>query len=497
MKMNRFKNLILVAFILFIILTSRFVNAQESASQIEEKVDPVIQQVMKSYDLPGLAIAIVKDNKIAYAKGFGVKNLKTKDPITTKSLFHMASVSKPFSATAIMQLVEQGKVNLDDPVVKYLPYFKVNDERYKEITIRQMLSHISGMPDVRDYEWDKPEYDDGAAERYIRSLTDRELIGAPGETLAYSNMAFEVLGDLIAKVSGMSFEDYVKTNILDPLDMKESTFLKKKVSPELATTPHVMGLKIEVSDVYPYHRAHAPSSTLHSNVLEMSSWAMANMNKGTFKGKRILKSESYDILWEPAKLNDGKTIQVGLSWFLRTYRDIDTVFHSGGDVGYRTFFVMMPEKKAAAVVLSNCDFAPTGNIAIAALFITLGLEPPQIPGPPIRAVMGKTIAEKGVDAAIQQYRELKENHGKSYGFDPGQLNRLGYQLISLERVEDAIKVFMLNIEAYPKYANGYDSLGEACMIKGDKESAIKYYEKALELDPKMGSAIEALKKLRN
>jgi CubicO group peptidase (beta-lactamase class C family) len=350
---------------------------------------------------------------------------------------------------------------------------------------------------VHDYEWDKPVYDDGAAERYVRSLIDKELIATPGETFAYSNMAFEVLGDLIAKVSGVSFEDYVKTNILDPIGMKESTFLKKKVSPDLATSPHVMGLKIKVSEIYPYHRAHAPSSTLHSNVIEMCNWAIANMNKGILGGKRILKPESYDVLWEPAKLNNGEAMRVGLSWFLRTYRGIDTVFHSGGDVGYRTFFVMMPEKKAAAVVLSNCDFAPTGNIAIAALFMALGLEPPPVPGPPIRAAIGKTIADKGVDAAIKYYHELKENHSKSFDFGPGQLNRLGYQLIGMKRVDDAIKILTLNVEVYPKYANGYDSLGEAYLIAGDKENAIKYYEKALELDPKMGTAIEALKKLRN
>jgi tetratricopeptide (TPR) repeat protein len=258
-----------------------------------------------------------------------------------------------------------------------------------------------------------------------------------------------------------------------------------------------MGLKIEVSDIYPYHRAHAPSSTLHSNVLEMGNWAIANMNRGTLGEKRILKSESYDVLWEPAKLNNGETTRVGLSWFLRTYRDIETVFHSGGDVGYRTFFVMMPEKKAAAVVLSNCDFAPTGNIAIAALFMALGLESPPIPAPPIRAAVGKAIADKGVDAAIELYRELKDNHPKSYDFGPGQLNRLGYQLIGMKRMDDAIKILALNVEMFPKYANGYDSLGEAYMIAGDKENAIKYYEKALELDPKMGTAIEALKKLRN
>ncbi|NIM57490.1 MAG: serine hydrolase [Candidatus Aminicenantes bacterium] len=453
-------------------------------------------QVMKSHELPGLAIGIVKDNEIVYAKGFGVKNIDTKEPVTTKSLFHMASVSKPFSATAIMQLVEQGKVSLDDPVVKYLPYFKVNDKRYKEITIRQMLGHISGMPDVNDYHWDKPEYDDGALERYVRSLTDEELIAAPGERFSYSNMAFEVLGDLIAKVSGVSFEDYVKKNILDPLGMHESTFLKKKVSPKLATTPHVMKLKTVVSDIYPYHRAHAPSSTLHSNVLEMCNWAMANMNKGAFKGKKILKPESYDILWKPAKLNNGETGRAGLSWFLRTYREIKTVSHGGGDVGYRTYFIMMPERSTAAVVLSNCDFAPTGDITIAALLTILGLEPPSLPKAPIRAIISKTIAEKGTEAAIKQYKELKENHPKSYDFSPRQLNRLGYDLLRMERVKDAIEIFKLNIEVYPKNANCHDSLGEAYMTDGDKQNAIIYYEKALELDPTMESAIKALRKLR-
>jgi len=491
--MRKFKNLILVT---LIILSFGYVTAQEKQNQIGEKVEPIVQEVMKSYELTGLAIGIVKDNEIVYAKGFGVKNIETKEPITTKSLFHMASVSKPFSATAIMQFVEQGKVDLDDPVVKYLPYFKLDDERYKEITIRQMLGHISGMPDVSNYHWDKPEYDDGALERYVRSLADEKLIAAPGERFSYSNMAFEVLGDVIAKISEESFEDYVKKNILDPLEMHESTFLKKKVSPKLATTPHVMKLKTVVSDIYPYNRAHAPSSTLHSNVLEMCNWAAANMNKGAFKGKKILKPESYDILWEPAKLNNAETGRAGLSWFLRTYKEIKTVSHGGGDVGYRTYFIMMPEKSTAGVVLSNCDFAPTGDITIAALLTIIGLEPPPIPKTPIRAIISKTIAEKGVEAAIKQYRELKENHPKSYDFGPRQLNSLGYQLLGMERVKDAIEIFKLNIEVYPKNANCHDSLGEAYMANGDKENAIKHYEKALELDPKMESAIKALRKLR-
>src|SRR6185295_2428813 len=173
--------------------------------------------------LPGVAIGVVKNGKMIYAKGFGVSKLGADTPITSRSLFHMASVTKTFVATAIMQLIEQGKVDLDAPLTKYLPYFRMNDERYRQIKIRQMLSHTSGIPDVTDYHWDKPEYDAGALERFVRSFSNQKLIFNPGEKFAYSNAAYEMLGDLIAKVSGESFEDYVQHQILTPLGMKDST----------------------------------------------------------------------------------------------------------------------------------------------------------------------------------------------------------------------------------------------------------------------------------
>jgi CubicO group peptidase (beta-lactamase class C family) len=372
LTMKKFKNML---FLFLIFLGIGFAIAQESRNPTE-KLDPYIQQVVKDSDVPGLAIGVVKENIIVYAKGFGVKNIETQKPITTKSLFHMASVSKPFSATAIMQFVEQSKIDLDDPVVKHLPYFKLNDERYGEITIRQMLGHISGMPDVIFYFWHRPEYDDGALERYVRSLSKTKLMTAPGEKYSYSNMAFEILGDLIAKVSGMPFEDYVKKNILDPVEMFDSTFLKKKVSPELATSPHIKEKsKIVVSKIYPYNRAHAPSSTLHSNVLEMCNWAMVNMNRGTFKGKQILKTSSYDILWEPVELgNETGRGPVGLSWRIGKYRGVKTISHGGRDVGYTSFFVMLPEKSIAVVVLSNSFFAPVVEIKDAVLDIMLGYD---------------------------------------------------------------------------------------------------------------------------
>lgn len=208
-------------------------------THLQTDLEPKITEVIKSGRLPGFAIGVVKNGKLVYAKGFGVAKLGASTPVTSRSLFHMASVTKTFVATAVMQLFEQGKIDLDAPIAKYLPYFKMDDERYRDIKVRQMLSHTSGIPDTTDYHWDKPEYDDGALERFVRSTANQKLIFAPGEKFAYSNTAYEILGDLIAKVSGESFEDYVQHHILTPLGMKDSTLLVRQANPSLLTSPHV------------------------------------------------------------------------------------------------------------------------------------------------------------------------------------------------------------------------------------------------------------------
>jgi CubicO group peptidase (beta-lactamase class C family) len=307
-----------------------------------------------------LAVGVVKDQELIYAKGFGVMNLKTGGEVTERTLFHMASVTKPFVATSIVQLLEQKKLSLDDRIVKHLPYFEMKDERYATLTIRQFLTHSSGMPDVEDYRWDKPEYDEGALERYVRSLTDQELLFEPGEKFTYSNMAFEVLGDLIAKVSGQSFADYVKEHILLPLDMNDSSILIRDVDPALLANGHVKGWlgRTRVSKHYAYNRRHGPSSCLYSSVVDMSRWAIANMNKGELEGRRILGASSYELLWTPALegvrvADDNRQVHIGLSWFLSEIEGYRLVCHGGQDTGYQTNFVIYPDEGVAVIVLSN------------------------------------------------------------------------------------------------------------------------------------------------
>ena len=327
-------------------------------SDLAKKLDEEVERLFRESDSPGLAVGVVRDQELVYAKGFGVTNLETGGEVTPRTLFHMASITKPFVATSIMQLLEQGKLSLDDPIVQHLPYFELKDERYTTLTIRRFLNHSSGMPDVEDYHWDDPEYDEEALERYVRSLADRELLFEPGRWFSYSNLAFEVLGDLIAKVSGQSFADYVKEHILLPLGMKDSSILIRDVDPALLASGHVQGDNGEVlvSEHYAYNRRHGPSSTLNSSVVDMSRWAIANMNRGELEGTRILDASSYELLWKPtltARVRGDNRVLIGLGWFLSSFHGQPTVEHGGGDIGYITNFVMVPDAGVAVIVLSN------------------------------------------------------------------------------------------------------------------------------------------------
>ena len=348
-------------------------NAQPGEHRFVEGLEPFIQKTMRDEKIPGLAIGIVAAGSPVYIQGFGVMDKREPGrPVNAETLFHMASITKPFVATSIMQLAEQGKVDLDAPISKYIPYFQLKDPRYRSITVRLMLTHTSGMPDVEDYLWDKPEFDDGALERYVRSLQDKVLLWDPGTKFAYSNMAYEVLGDLVAKVSTMSFENYVRDNILKPLGMTSSTLLLKDADPTKLAAGHTRvkdGALIPVAH-YPYNRSHTPSSNLHSSASDMVRWMLVNLNRGELNGHRILKNSTYDVMWKPTDAS-GKD-RVGISWFLRSYKGQQIVMHGGQDDGFLTTVVLFPARKVGVVVLVNSDSAPIGAIERKAFQVALG-----------------------------------------------------------------------------------------------------------------------------
>jgi CubicO group peptidase (beta-lactamase class C family) len=345
-------------------------NARSDLTRaLETQFEPAAQALMEESGTPGLAIAIVIGGEEIYSKAFGVKNVETNEPLDTSDLFHWASVTKPFVATAIVQLVEKGLVDLDAPVVQYVPYFEIDDEASGQITVRQMLTHTSGMPDVLDYEWDNPVYDDDALEQYVRGLKSRRLIFRPGEKFRYSNIAYEILGDLIAKVSGMTFEAYVDTHIFQPLGMDQTTLLITETDADQRTSPHTQSNgKTIVRKHWPYNRIHAPSSTLITNVHDAAKWAAANLNRGILGDTRILQEDSYRLLWEPSV---DTTKRVGLSWFRGRKERHDAIYHSGSDRGFQSDVTLIPDLGLGIVVVTNSDNAPRSKFSKLALQASL------------------------------------------------------------------------------------------------------------------------------
>jgi CubicO group peptidase (beta-lactamase class C family) len=320
-----------------------------------QEIDLYLQSLIDTGGIPGIAIAITSKKDIIYSKAFGVKNVQTKEKLQLWNTFHIASISKTFAATAIMQLFEQGKIDINKPLVTYLPYFRLNDERFKVITIKQMLNHTSGMPDVQDYEWEKAVTDDSAAEMYVRILANEKMISEPGIEYHYSNIAYDVFAEVIAKVSGMSFETYVKKNILIPLEMYESSFYLPDIKQSLRTSPHI-GKPARVSGVYPYNRMHAPSSTLNTNVLELSHWAIANMNEGKYKAARILSAATHSMMMTPTfTTSKERKRSIGLSWFMYPYRGMMNYEHGGRDLGYKSMLTLSPEKEIGIIILCNIE----------------------------------------------------------------------------------------------------------------------------------------------
>lgn len=321
------------------------------------------------YDLPGLVISVKVGQQgppalaglnIKLARG--VKDIETGERLRPDHIFHMASVSKLFTSTGILQLCCQGKLSLQDRLTDLLPFVQIDDERLEQIRLIHMLTHTSGMADVEDYGWDSPRTDEKALKDYAQSseVRDSHMLWSPEENkFRYSNMAYELLGLIIAEYSQMSYEDYMKRGILEPLGMKDSTFLTfertggsltlSDLSKANMAMPHTKDREkhIVLETCYPYNREHGPSSTLTSNIFDLEKWADAHLRN------RIFPPEKYREIWSKYAVVPNNGEGMGLGWFMRTQKGYEIYGHEGTDDGFRASFWLCPQLDAHVTVASN------------------------------------------------------------------------------------------------------------------------------------------------
>ncbi len=315
------------------------------------------------YDLPGIVAGVGTGQKgLEFVKSFGQKNVITREPLKPKDIFHMASMAKLFTGTGIMQLWEKGALNLDAPITHYLEWFQMGEPDARQITIRQLLTHTAGMPDVSDYHWDRPQTSVEALREYIQSdeIKKARLLWSPSKKkFSYSNIGYDLLGLIIAEISGQTFEEYMDEHLFKPLGMIDSTFFTPDRALTSICSPHEKNAAKETVPLihYPYNRIHAPSSTLTSNIYDTAKWAAAHLNK------RILRQETYQMVWEPYATVPNNGENICLSWFSREQNGFRLYGHEGADVGFRSSFWICPELDLFIILCSNLSSAPLKTIS--------------------------------------------------------------------------------------------------------------------------------------
>ncbi len=312
--------------------------------------------------LPGVAVGVVSDQQLVWSKGFGYADIKAKRAMTPATRFRMASNSKLFTAIAIMQLREEGKLRLDDPVVKYLPWFKAKPAGDDDgpITIEQLLSHSSGLQREAGDHW--VSFNFPTVAEFEKLYPDRQAAFPPATRWKYSNLAFTVAGRVVEKVSGETWADYLQHHIFDPLGMTASS-VDKNV-PDL-TAPYGRRMPDGTREVLPFIDSHgmAPATGLTSNVEDMAKFISAQFRRGPRGGSQIVSSGSWREMLRVRSVDEDWKSGSGLGFDVKRVKDRTYVGHGGGYPGNTTQTLIQLDDKVGVIVLTNTNDSNPGEIA--------------------------------------------------------------------------------------------------------------------------------------
>jgi CubicO group peptidase (beta-lactamase class C family) len=452
-----------------------------------EKIDEMMSLYHRFGSFNG-SVLVAENGRVIYKRGFGLANMEWEIPNRPDTRFRLGSITKQFTAALVMQLVEQGKVKLDEKLSTYLPDYRkdVGDR----VTIHHLLTHTSGIPSYTSQPgfFQNVSRNPYAVDEFVKKYASGDLEYEPGSKFSYNNSGYFLLGAIIEKVTGKPYEQALRENILDPLGMKDTgydrhgTILKRRAAGYVkAPTGYENAPYLDMSIPY-------AAGSLYSTVEDLYLWDQA------LYGEKVLSAKSREVMFTPFLEH------YAYGWGVNMVATAEgkegtAIAHSGGINGFSTLITRMVDDRHLVVLLDNTSQGGKLEEITRSIAGVLYDRPYTPPRQPIADVLLKTIVESNVEAAVRQYRELKAASPDAYDFGEGELNRLGYQLLGMRRVADAVEVFKLNVEAYPKSANPYDSLAEAYMTSGNKELAVASYRKSLELDPKNANAKERLAKL--
>jgi CubicO group peptidase (beta-lactamase class C family) len=356
----------------------------QTTADVDAKVDSYVRARMAEQHIPGLALGVYREGKIVKAQGYGLSNVELNVRVKPETIFQSGSVGKQFTATAIMMLVEEGKIGLDDSLRKYFPGAP---ETWAPIKIKNLLSHTSGLSEYTDDVKGKPGSrinfrEDYSEDSLVKIMETLPIEFQPGEKWAYRNTNFVLLGVIIHKVTGQFYGDFLQERVFRPLGMSSTRVISESdiIPNRAAGYLWVKGQLKNQEWVAPFFNTTADGA-LYFNVLDLSKW------DGALYTERLLKKSSLDRMWTVFPLNDGKPNRAhyGFAWFIHDVGGHRVIEHAGSWQGFQTYIARYVDDKLTVVVLTNLDAAKPETIAhgVAAIF-----------NPALRATAGEDAAEE-------------------------------------------------------------------------------------------------------
>jgi CubicO group peptidase (beta-lactamase class C family) len=453
------------------------VQAQTKA----KKIDGLMRAYYDSELFMG-TVLVAEKGKVVYENGFGSANLEWMVPNRPGCVFTIASITKTFTATLAMQLVQEGKLKLDDKISDFLPYYR--KDVGEKVSVRQLLSHSSGIPNFLElpgFMKDKAREPMGDLADFIVKYCSRDLEFEPGAAFKYNNSGYVILGAIIEKASGMSYEKALREKILAPCGMTRSGLDQNFLTLPRRMTGYTRKLDgtFEIAPYWDRSWTYA-AGQMYSCVHDLMKFHQALM------ADKLLKAEFKEMMFTPY-FPAFRTMHYGFGWTIREIpgRDgkmLKITSHEGGIFGVNTYFQRLPEKDQVVVLLNNTQDTPGKEISDG-LFAILNGTPYTLPKKSIARAVYRELNRSGAASALQRYERLKKEHAREFNFGEGELNRLGYELLGSKRLDEAIAVFKKNVAAFPANGNAYDSLGEGYLARGDRAEALACYRKSVELDP--------------
>ena len=469
--------------------------AVRAADDRSAAIDAFVRAYQERQTFNG-SVLVADKGRVVFKKGFGLANREWGVPNTPATKFRIGSVTKQFTSMLILQLVQEKKVDLQAKLGAYLPFYRkdVGDR----VTIHHLLTHSSGIPSYTDNRAAMTEVvrDPFPPAEFVAKYCSGDLQFEPGSRFRYNNSGYFILGAVIEAVTGKPYETVLHERILDPLGMKYSGY--DRPVPVIPDRASGYSVTFDGFENAPYLNMSLPyaAGALYSTVEDLFLWDRA------LAGDKLLSPELKALLFQP-EIAMGPGMSYAYGWMVRQSQvqgaPAKTVglFHGGAIFGFSAFIERRPDEGRLVVALSNTPEADLGSLA-SGIFGILDGRAPELPKKSLTRETYAALLSRGPADAVRQYRALKASKPDEYEAGPGDLNELGYYLLNTKKMTAAaIEIFKLNVEEFPRYANGYDSLAEAYLAAGDKEKAAANYAKVLELDPKNENAkakIEELKK---